>query len=201
MRKRLVASETSVVVPDTKVNQEDSSKELVEFLTHDPFGNKSLQVKNGFSNIIDRVFSSDDILTTYTDLERDLVIGENNGDYKSVRDHLDHAEENARRAHKLYLNAKIERHRWEAEYAVVLGTLRAQAKADLELMKAQKTFTKTITDADTEAQIAVDYSDEYKHYKDQQAKLKGIEEHLEVLKQCWFSRCATLRSIIETLRK
>lgn len=185
--------EQSKPVPFVVIEPPATTQDLKSFLSHE-----SRSVR--FQQIVEKIFDAGDPLEEYERLEKELVLGDQRSEYGAVRQSLDRAEDNARLAHKLYLAARAERKAWEADHAVTWASMRQEAQISLEAEKECKVRTKQITDADLEARQAILYPDEYKHGKTKAEKMKGMEDHIEHLKACWMSRCASLRCMLETMR-
>ena len=142
-----------------------------------------------------------DAFKDYDDLEKNLEVGEERGDYKTLTEHLDKAERRARRAHALYLGAKLELVKWELDQKRVQGAMRASAKEELEEEKLAGEKKKQITNADVEDKMVEKFPDEMAHHALTAAKLKGTVDHLEVLAGLWKTKCFSLGTLLTTLRK
>lgn len=153
-----------------------------------------------FQRIIEAVYRVD-AYADYDDLEQHLEVGEQRSDYATLREHLDKAEQRARRAHKLYLGAKIELVRWEADARKVMAAMREKARLQLEEEKADGARKKAIVKDDVVDRIADLYPDEWAAQEITRAKMKGVVEDMENLVKNWNSKCASLRTLLETLRK
>lgn len=137
----------------------------------------------------------------YQDLEQNLEVGEERSSYGVLVKHLDKAESRARRAHALYLGAKLELARWEFDSKKVVGAMRARATEKLEAEKSAGDRKKAITNADVEATMADEFPDEWAAQELTRVRLKGVCEHLETLAELWKSRCRTLGTLLSNLRK
>ena len=137
----------------------------------------------------------------YQDLEQTLEVGEERSSYGVLVKHLDKAESRARRAHALYLGAKLELARWEFDSKKVVGAMRARATEKLEAEKSAGDRKKAITNADVEATMADEFPDEWAAQELTRVRLKGVCEHLETLAELWKSRCRTLGTLLSNLRK
>lgn len=141
-----------------------------------------------------------DALAEYEELEKALTIGEDRGDYGTLRLQLDKAEDRARRAHKLYLSAKLERTRYELDADAVRAAMRQKAIDELELDK-KAGRTKRIANDDVDAKMAEMFRDEWRDQAIKRAQVKGMEDALERLADLWKQRCFTLSTLLTTLRK
>lgn len=144
---------------------------------------------------------SDDVFRHYKRLEQELTIGENRGDYATVLQAVDRAEDNARLAHKLYLAGKIERERANIVAQMTLKDLRTQALAELHNEKTEGTRRKQITDSDVDYKCAAMHPHIWEETSLKIRRIKAAEEDLESLAELWKSRCRTLQTILHTLRK
>jgi hypothetical protein len=162
--------------------------------------NKGPGVHADFDRIVETIYQVD-AFKDYEDLEANLEVGDQRGDYRTLTEHLDKAERRARRAHALYLGAKLERAKWEMDSEVVLARMRDQAAEELENEKARGERKKAITDADVRARMAEKFPDEWRHQEVKRVKLKGAEEHLERLADLWKVKCFSLSTMLSNLRK
>jgi hypothetical protein len=151
-------------------------------------------------SIVESVYDTD-IQASYSELEKMLSIGDQRADYATVLRHIDNAETNARKAHKLFMGAKLELEKWELDSAAVLSKMRAAAVEALEEEKIRGDRKKQITNPDVDAQIAAMYPDEWRHQRIKRERIKGTVASLENLSDLWLVRCKTLSSILSTLRK
>lgn len=162
--------------------------------------NKGSGIHPDFERIVETIYQVD-AFKDYEDLEQNLEVGDQRGDYKTLQEALDKAERRARRAHALYLGAKLERARWELDSDVVVARMRADAADELETEKARGERKKAITDGDVQARIAEKFPDEWRHQQLKRVKLKGTEEHLERLADLWRIKCFSLSTMLGNLRK
>jgi hypothetical protein len=153
-----------------------------------------------FERIVETIYQTD-AFKDYVDLESSLEVGDQRGDYRTLTEHLDKAERRARRAHALYLGAKLERARWEMDSEVTLAGMRTKASDELEEEKDRGERKKAITDADVRARMAELFPDEWRHQELKRVKLKGTEEHLERLADLWKVKCFSLSTMLSNLRK
>ena len=153
-----------------------------------------------FQRIIETTYAAD-AFKDYDDLEKNLEVGENRGDYGTLREALDKAEARARRAHRLYLGSKIELVNWEADARAVMAAMREKARLQLEDEKADGVRKKAIVKDDVVDRIADLFPDEWKAQEVMRAKLKGVVEDMEHLAARWNGKCQDLRTLLETLRK
>lgn len=154
-------------------------------------------VNADFQRIIETTYAAD-AFRDYDDLERHLEVGDQRGDYATLREHLDKAEARARRAHKLYLGSKLELVKWDLDSKRVVAGMRKRAT---EMLQDDPDRTKRITNDDVEAKMADEFPDEVSAQEIRRAKMKGVVEDLEHLVRRWDSKCVDLRTMIETLRK
>lgn len=156
-------------------------------------------VSPNFARIIETMHVVD-VRAEYNELDQLLEVGEQRGDRGTLREFLDKAEKCARRAHKLLLEAKVEKDRWEGENLKVRAAMRHEARKKLEDEKAQGERRKQITNDDLDDQIMVDHPDEWAHQRAVERRLKNLVDDIEDLVARWNSRCFTLRTLLEQLR-
>lgn len=156
----------------------------------------------GYERITARVFSIDE-WTEYEELEKDLKLGEvaHRAEYSTLVDSLERAEDNSRRAHRLFVNAKVALEAFEIDAQVIESDMRAQALAKLEDAKATGQMKKTITNDDVTAQMAAMFPDQWRAAAQRRAKAKQSVAHLEHLVDVWKARSRTLNTMVQTSRK
>jgi hypothetical protein len=153
---------------------------------------------NGFERIKDTVFNMPDPDSEYADLEAALVMG--NQQFDNVSTALDKAEDNARRAHRLYICARVEAEKFNIDADIVEGAMRAQAVSELQREKDAGIRTKQITDADTTAKLAALFPDEWRDLQERRIESRKMVEHLERFADLWRSRCYSLAKMLESRR-
>ena len=136
-------------------------------------------------------------------LEKELTLDEVDlTSYSAIMKAINRGEDNARRAHDLFLNAKAEVALWEIDAEQTLAAMRTAARDRLELAKEERGGKgKTITEADVTAMMAELYPDEWKAQTVQRHKYKGVVAHFEKLSELWIMRCRTLGLMLAHLRK
>lgn len=152
---------------------------------------------------ISRIFESlfrVDIWEEYKILLKAMKIGEKHSDYGTLMDALDKAEDNSRRAHRLLMNAKLQREKYNASAAPIEAGMRKEATKALQREKVDGVRNKAITDADVMSYCAVMFADEWQEISATRARHKFAEEHVEHLVECWKSRCRTLQTMVGKLR-
>jgi len=162
--------------------------------------NKGPGINPDMQRIVETLYAAD-AFKDYSDLESSLEIGEERTNYQTLMTHLDKAEQRARRAHRLYLGAKLELETWEQDAKKVTSVMRAQASAELEGEKAAGERKKAITNPDVDAKMSEMFADEYSSQALTRAKIKGAAEHLERIAELWKIRCHTLGTMLSNLRK
>jgi hypothetical protein len=162
--------------------------------------NKGPGVHADFERIVETIYQVD-AFKDYEELESSLEVGEQRGDYRTLTEHLDKAERRARRAHALYLGAKLELARWELDSEVVMAGMRKQASEALEEEKQRGERKKMITNDDVRSRMGELFPDEWRHQELKRVKLKGTVEHLERLADLWKTKCFSLSTMLSNLRK
>ncbi len=157
------------------------------------------RLSTDFEKIVENVYEVD-AWADYERVKRHFVVGEERGDRGTLQAHLDRAEDNARIAHRLFLSAKLERQRFEIEYATIRSPMWTAATRELQREKEQGLRSKQITDADVSHQVAAQFPDEWKSGETRMAKVKGTEAHLEEMADLAKSRCRSLQTMLQTAR-
>lgn len=152
----------------------------------------------GFGRITERVFDMPDPDAEYAVLEKALMLGKLETD--SLASALDRAEDNARRAHRLYVAAKLDLERFTADAGLIEGAIRTEAAAELQREKDAGTRTKQITDADVTAKSAALFPDEWRDLAEKKVAAKLAVEHLERFADLWVSRCRSLGGLLASRR-
>jgi len=164
----------------------------IQFISHNAPGGPTLSAD--FERIVERVFSLPDALSQYDRLEKALKLGDERTDKGSLKKALDEAEYNARMAHKLYVNAKIEKVGFEKDFAVLTAPMMLTATERLQAEKDKGTRSKQITDGDVQAMAAQMYPDAYRDHAIRVAKIAGMVEHTQKLSELWSQRCSGLQT-------
>jgi len=162
-----------------------------------PFGALP-QHSAGYAAIVERVFDLPDPDAEYQILEESLSVGSSNFD--SISAALDTAEDNARRAHKLYVNARVDAERFNIDADVIESAMRTQAIAELQREKDAGLRSKQITDTDATAKVSAMFPDEYRDLADRRVKSRKMIEHVEAFAGLWRSRCYSLSKMLESKR-
>lgn len=159
------------------------------------------RMNDDFEAIVARVFQID-ALPEFERLQRELRIGEDkNRDYASLSNALDKSEDNARVAHKLYVNARVEDEKLRLDVEAIRGRLHEDALLELEAEKEGGTRKKAITNDDVRQRAMANHPVEYKDGELRLVRSRKMVEHVEQLAMLAKSRCETLRTMMTTLRK
>src|ERR1700722_7126194 len=122
---------------------------------------KEDELHEGFQKIVESVFVENP-WEEYKRLEAKLHIGqEGRALHATVNGALDEAETNARKAHRLWMTARVERSRWELANAAIFGAAKIEATRILQHEKDEGKRNKQITDADVEAMLVTKFGDEW----------------------------------------
>lgn len=151
------------------------------------------------SRIFETLFEVD-IWEDFKRLKSALRVGEKHRDYATLMKALDDAEDNARLAHSLFVNAKLITERFEADALLIEAGMRKEANGALQAEKAEGKRSKSITDADVVAQCATMYPDEWSRLQVERRQHKLTVSHLEHLVTCWTSRCRSLQTMVSKVR-
>lgn len=152
----------------------------------------------GFDRIVSRVYAID------TDKEYDeLVAGlqstmqPSRSDYGTIVDALDVAEDCARRAMMLFVNAKVTDKAFELDSLAITGAMRKDAVAALNAEKVGDDGKpikgmKAITNDDVTAYISSQWADQWRRIELDREKSKRMCEYLERLAELWKQRARDL---------
>lgn len=164
----------------------------------DEIDTSSPRLSAGYERIQERVFDLPDPDSEYTELQRDLQIG--NQQFDSIYNALDRAEDNARRAHRLYICARVDAERFALDADVTEGGLWAAATADLQREKDSGARTKQITDADVRARVSTMFPEQWSQLQERRIKARKTIEHLERFADLSKTRCFSLANMLSTKR-
>lgn len=153
----------------------------------------------GVKAIIDTIFEVD-YAQTWKVLQEQLVIGEDRTDHGTVVQHLDHAEDNARKAHQLYVNMRLDQERYEIDTKIVWAALYDEAHARLQAQKAKGERSKQITDGDVAYKMAELHPDEFRAYEIEKKRFDLAVKHAETLAELWSSKARSLNTILSRMR-
>lgn len=226
MRKRSEIQQAALDVPPLKANHEalfpaekyepktstvvDLGKAIAEESAKREFRTEGLKVVShhggphlsaDFERIVERVFDLPDPLAQYDRLESALKLGDARTDHGSIQKALDEAEDNARMAHKLWCNAKVEEVAFEKEFEVLQAPWLAEAHAKLQDEKDKGSRNKAITDGDVRAKAAELFPDEYRGSEVRKARVKYMVKQTEKLTELWTQRCSTLQTMQSNRRR
>lgn len=147
----------------------------------------------GYGGIVETVFDLPDPLAEYNELEAALQQGF--GEFHNVTQALARAEDFARRAHRLYVNAKVDLERYLADANAVQGAMWDEAVAQLSLEKERGLRTKQVTDSDVQKRVAILYPDEWRDARVRIVQAEQTVKHLERLADLFQQRSRTLTAI------
>ena len=173
----------------------DPTDALIKSAQPDPINGPPPSVSAPFTRIVERVFNIGDPDALFTSLTERLSLRDalTPGALQAA---LNIAEENARLAHQLYVNAKVESERFEIDADIVLGAMRSVATGELQREKDAGQRSKAITDADVREKAAVFYPDQWRDTNERRAKALGMLEHLKRLADLWQTRCYSLGTML-----
>lgn len=147
----------------------------------------------GLDRIVEKTFDLN-IDAEYDSLEGQLVINDALTP-QTIRTALNKAEDNARRAHQIYVAAKVEVDLFEIEASKVEAAMRESVIKEMSADKAVKIRLKQISEADVQARMALSFPDEYVAIVSRRSRAKQTVEHLKRLSDLWVIRCRTLNSL------
>jgi hypothetical protein len=179
----LLSSEEAKAAVDAMFESQNATDELPELPEYSP----------GFSTIVEKTFDID-IAAEYAILEDQIVINDALTP-QTIRTALNKTEDNARRAHQIYVAAKVEHELYEIEAAKVEAAMREIVIKEMSADKAVKIRSKQISEADVAARMALSFPDEYVAIVSRRSKARQAVEHLKRLADLWQTRSRTLNSL------
>lgn len=195
MRKRSEINTTETESPP------EEPKKPVAPITFDSANRaKESTLTGDFERIVEKVLTLDNADATYDELEKALRIGEKRSEPGMILQALDTAEVNARKAHRLWMLARIEREKWELDNEVIFSAMRTEATKALQREKDQGLRSKQITDADVASMCATLYPDEYRHQEVKRKRVEAMVKSMEHLSEVWLSRCRSLQAMLTRQR-
>lgn len=162
-------------------------------------GGQKTQRREQFERVVETVYDLD-IEKEAKALESFAMPNEQLGDRGTHRARVNAAEDNARRAFRLYLAAKGEGERVEHELEPIIEAMREDAMAQLQAEKDAKKRSKAITKGDVEGLAAKLYSDEWYDSQQRLSRAKGLVKYFERLAELWWTRCQGERSMLDSSR-
>jgi hypothetical protein len=160
----------------------------------------------GFDRIVSRVYNID------SEKEYDELVAGLSGllpsrsDYGTIVDALDIAEDCARRAMALYVNAKVTDVAFELDATAITGSMRKDAVAALQAEKVDAEGkvikgTKMITEADVTGYMASQWADQWRRIELDRAKSKQMCVYLERLAELWKQRARDIAIMASNARQ
>lgn len=130
-----------------------------------------------------------------------LVVGTNDrSNHKQMEAHLDHAEDVARIAHRLWCNADVKRKNFKLDSDATLAAMRVEANDALQAEKDGGHRSKAITDADIQAKMMELHPDEFRSNQLDQHKTELLVEHCADLARQATSKCRSLNTMLAKMR-
>lgn len=196
--RRTVSTPVDFTGPDPAPSPTQAANlapELTEIFGDPVFG-------NGYDRIVSKVFTVDPY-GEYELLEFNLKldVSPERVDYATLAQALNQGEDFARRAHKLFVNAKLHLAVVEAEVEKLEGSMRMRVVEKLADMKAKGELSKAATKDDIAAEMSRLFPDDVMRFRTRITKAKLSVEHLERLSDLWRSRCRTLDTLVSTSRR
>lgn len=160
---------------------------------------KKSEMRPDFKRLVETVFV-EDIASVSKQLIEELQLGELRSDHGSVVRALDRTQDNARKAHALYVTCVREREAWEKRNEVLLAGMKIEANKALQEEKDKGHRNKAITNADVDAMCALLFGDEWVTQETERRDYKLAEEHMKNLAERWADRSHNLQAIASKLR-
>lgn len=145
--------------------------------------------------IQERVFDLPDPETEHAELEAELRLTDalTPGNLSEA---LNNAEDNARRAHRLYVTALAAYEAFELEMTPVVEAMRETANKDLQGEKDRKERSKAITDADIKGRASVMFPDEWARVQRRRIEAEAMMSSLKMFAELWKQRCYSLSALV-----
>jgi hypothetical protein len=152
---------------------------------------------DGIQRIIESVFQID-FEATWKDLHRVLRATEEPVKGIPIRKVLAGIDDACRRAHKLYVNMRLQLAMFEIDVEKTRAAMRSEAYAKLQAEKEQGLRNKAITEGDINAYMVTHHADEYKASERKLQEFKLAVDHAENLVKCMFGKSRSLQ--VETMK-
>lgn len=167
-----------------------------ETVVRSPDADRLPTIGRHFDEVTEKLFDSvGDPRESYRQLEEDLSLKKalTPGVLQQA---LNFSEDNARKAHAMYVVARAEYTTFEAEMDAVVEAMRDTATAALQDEKDKKQRSKAITDADVRGRAATMFPDEWTRAVERRAKGASMLDHLKRLADLWQNRCYSLSTML-----
>lgn len=195
-RRRMVEQQA----PKIDMSLSESAAAIVDVRKRDrslPFTSMP-ELRDGYARIKETVFFLPSPEAEYNELEADLKLGTR--EFDNISAALDRSEDNARRAHKLYVNARVDYERFMLDAELVEASMWDEAVAALQAEKVGGQRTKAITEADTKYKCQALFPDEWRDLQMRKIEGRKMLEHLERFADLWRARCFSLAKQLEARR-
>jgi hypothetical protein len=204
MRKQAEQVKDLAQAPSTKVERRKPA-ELPETRkrarSFDPSAEISIEdfpmLPPSWMRIQERSFRLEDPEAEFNELEEALKLT-NALTPGNLQEALNVAEDNARRAHRLYIVARLEYEKFELEALPIIEAMRDAASKDLQGEKDRKERTKAITEADIKGRASVLFPDEWVIAMERKIKAEGMMDTLKSFAELWRQRCFSLSSMLNS---
>lgn len=175
----------------------DDGMKPPEGATNEP--SRKVDVREDSQRIIQSIFKID-LWPSWEKIHKNLTMGEKRNDYATVQKTLDEAEENARLAHQVFVNFKIELKSFEIETEINRSAMYDEANSILQAEKNAKARSKGITNADVKAKMAEMHPREFQRVELELEKFKLAVDHAAVFAKIWSDRARDLNTIFGKMR-
>jgi hypothetical protein len=133
-------------------------------------------------------------------LHAQLTIGIDRTNHAVVAAHVDHVQDRANSALKLYLNLKLEYEHYKLNREIVWAAIRDEANAELQREKDAGLRNKSITDADVTAKMAELHPDEYRRVEMEKKKFELAVEQAKGFADRWADRPRDVNSLLNKMK-
>jgi len=156
---------------------------------------KKSPLRPDVQRVVESVFV-DDIGGLYDVLEKELHLGDDHSDRGSLAARLGNAASNMRKAHRIFVTAKVEKESWESRNNVIFGAMWLEATKALQEEKDAKQRNKQITDGDVKMKAAAIFGDEWHAQETERRRVKEMVESLSNLVDAWTAHHRALEVLL-----
>jgi hypothetical protein len=153
-----------------------------------------------FGRIVECILEVEDVEATYAEIEDWLRPVDAFKDHGVLARQLERGEILARKAHAMWMAAKLAKDAHESDNAGAFGAMRKFAVETLEkekdLLKAEKKTAKQINETDIELEVARQFVTDYRQHQIGRRKAKILDESLAHLVDTCASKIRSLQALL-----
>lgn len=189
LAKELEAADKKTVIDNARARMFDSAHATPE---------KPMDKR--MSGLVERTFKPLDWLAVLDRFDKWMGLGDRRTDDAFIRKAHEEGPEILGQVQDVYVQVKFAREAWELENHTMLGRMREEASDALELEKAKKLRTKTITIDDVTSKAASMFPDEFAVQEKARRQYTLVEERAKHCVERATIRCKHLDSMMHKLR-